>query len=81
VAPGGASEGVPLGILCGGPRGDPDVQEPSLGENSHVGRRDGCGSVPSVGRGFQQRQRVLCGAEPNVWRSHEWQIRLMGRRN
>jgi hypothetical protein len=35
-----------------------------LGENPHVGRCDGWGSLPFVRCGPQQR-RVVCGAEPN----------------
>jgi hypothetical protein len=31
--PRGVPEGVPLGIRCGGPRSDPGVDDPPLGEN------------------------------------------------
>jgi hypothetical protein len=58
-------EGVPLGIHCGGPRGDPGVEDPPMGENPDVGRPDGWGRVPFVGRGPQQRRGVLGGAESN----------------
>jgi hypothetical protein len=60
-----AAEGVSLGIRCGEERGDPGVEEPPLGENLHLGRPDGWGSVLFVGRGPQQIWRVLCGAESN----------------
>jgi hypothetical protein len=37
-----APEGVPLGIVCVGPSGDPCVDNTLLEENPHVGRHGGC---------------------------------------
>lgn len=38
VCPAGEKlEGVPLGIRCVGPRGDPGMEDPPLGENPNVG--------------------------------------------
>jgi hypothetical protein len=36
---------VALGIRCGGARGERAVEDTQLGENPHVGRRDGWGSL------------------------------------
>jgi hypothetical protein len=47
-------EGVPWGIGCGGPRGDPGVEDRPLGENPHVGRPDRRGNSP------------VCGARPST---------------
>jgi hypothetical protein len=50
VALGCALEGVPLGIWYSGPRGNPGVEDPLLGENLYVGCPNGWGRVPFVGR-------------------------------
>jgi hypothetical protein len=45
-----APESVPLLIRCGGPLGEPCVQDPPLEEIPHVGRPDEWDKVQFVGR-------------------------------